>query len=123
MQRLERAEQRYQSGDRFGALALLNSMQVPEDRPLLAARKHHNCGVILMQSGRPDEAAPHLDLALQYDPADAQAAYLLGILAQHRGDRDEATRRADQALAIDPQFEPALHLKASLIRSAARRKP
>jgi tetratricopeptide (TPR) repeat protein len=92
----------------------MQAVSVPDRFPLDKARRHHNCGVVLLQLRQPGAAAQHLLLALKYDSADAQAAYLLATMAAEMGRLDEARLLVDLALSIEPQFAPASRLQQRL---------
>lgn len=118
--RLDEADSLYEQGDRAAALALLESVEIPATLPIQNARRHHNCGLILVQLDRTDEAVPHLEEALQFDAADAQAAYLLGAIAWKNRQVERSHQMLDAALAIDPGYQEALALKVRILRDAAR---
>jgi tetratricopeptide (TPR) repeat protein len=116
---LARAGQLAGQGDLDGALAAFERIDVPATFPLDRARKHHNCGILLIRLDRKDEAAQHLALALQYDRANAQAAYLLAMLAADAGRLQDTRAMLNTALSIDPDYSPALKLQQRLARMPA----
>jgi len=80
LQRMAAGEALAHEGKLAEAVHAFEAIDVPEGMPLLMARKHHNCGVLLIRLQRLDEAAQHLGLALEYDGANVQAACLLATL-------------------------------------------
>ncbi len=117
---LSRAERLTGEGQLREALTAMEALEVPSTMPLERARKHHDCGVILIQLGRPELAVEHLLMSLKYDRTNAQAAYLLAVLAADRGRLDEATMILDMAIAIRPDFQPARRLREKLARRPAQ---
>jgi len=120
---LARAERLSREGRLREALTAMEALDVPDKIPLERARKHHNCGVILIQLGHPELAAEHLLMSLKYDRTNAQAAYLLAVLAADRGRLDEAAAILDMAIAIRPDFQPARKLREKLANRPAQTKP
>jgi len=114
LQKLDQAERLVNEGRLQDALAALEVLDVPPTMPLERARKHHDCGVILIQTGRSDDAVEHLLGSLKNDPTNAPAAYLLAVLAADKGRVDEAKAMLDIALAIRRDYEPAQRLQRKL---------
>lgn len=122
MQKMAQAESLVHGGKLLQALHVLESTAIPEDMPLEKARKHHNCGVILLQLGRPKEAIVRFLKSLKYDPTNAQAAYLVGWISAEQDCLEEALHMASVAVAIDPEFQPARRLYESLRRKMGVRQ-
>jgi protein O-mannosyl-transferase len=64
---------------------------------------HHNLGVLLKGTGRPDEAWAHFQQALNVDPNRAETHCNLADLLDDAGRTDEALARYQKALELDPQ--------------------
>jgi tetratricopeptide (TPR) repeat protein len=81
------------------------------------ATAHNNLGTLLLLTGRPGEAAAHLQRAkeirldetlaelrkaLEFDPGKAQAHYNLGVALRAKGETGEAIKQWQEALQVDP---------------------
>jgi Flp pilus assembly protein TadD len=64
---------------------------------------HTHLGLLLMDTGRGDEAMVHLLKALELHPHQADAHSNLGLLLTHMGRADEAMSHLTKALALQPQ--------------------
>jgi len=111
LEALDEAERLFHQGKYVESLRDFENINVPSRVPLQKARKHHNCGVILIRLARYEEAVEHLRLSLYYDRSNVQAAYLLAVIAAEKGDLEKKQRMLDTALGIDPDYEPALQLR------------
>lgn len=121
--RMAQGEDLVVEGRLVEALGIFQSMDVPGDMPIQLARKHHNCGVLLLQTGRPDDAMAHLLVSLKHDPANAQAAFLIGKILVDRGRPQEAIFMLDVSLSIDPAFERPRRLRAQLMTHSESSRP
>jgi len=68
---------------------------------------HNNLGLLLLQEGKPAEAAEHFESALRLHPAYLEALYNLGNAAVARGRLDDARAYYELALQVAPTFAPA----------------
>jgi len=107
---LDEAERMFHQGKYDESLIAFKNIHVPVSEPMQRARKHHNCGVILIYFRNYDDAVEHLRLSLHYDRSNVQAAYLLAAIAAEMGDSEEMQRMLHAALRIDSNYEPALRL-------------
>jgi tetratricopeptide (TPR) repeat protein len=71
------------------------------------ARAHNNLGVLLEESGRPDEALAHYEQALQLGRDYAEAHNNIGVVLAKRGQCAEAARHFNEALRIKPDYVQA----------------
>jgi hypothetical protein len=118
LQRMAAAEAMAEHGDICGALSAFEAIAIPTNMPIQKARQEHNCGVLLIQLRRPNEAVRHLLLSLKYDPTNVQSAYLLASLAADNGKHLEAEAMIEMVLSVDPRFEPARRLQQKLRSSS-----
>jgi tetratricopeptide (TPR) repeat protein len=68
---------------------------------------HNNLGVILGETGRPEDAIRHYEDALRIRPGYAEAHYNLGVMLFRQGRVREAMDHWEQALRIDPGYARA----------------
>ncbi len=74
----------------------------------------HRLGLLLWQTGRPEEAAALLARALEIDDKAAQTWLLLGMVRARLADPIEALRCCARSLALQPANPAALNLAANL---------
>ena len=68
---------------------------------------HTHLGLLLMETGRHDEAMTHLRQALALHPRQADAHSNLGLLFMDMGRTGEASEQLLKALALDPNHADA----------------
>ena len=78
------------------ALAVLGASDVPKHRPLETARRHHDCGVILLKQSRPREAIVQLLASLTYDPTNVVGVHLIGRIFADQGRLDKAWQMTEK---------------------------
>jgi Flp pilus assembly protein TadD len=72
------------------------------ERADLGARAHHNAGVALLFTGRPEAAEQELEAAVELDPTSWRAWNALGRARDARGAWEEARAAYGKALALAP---------------------
>ncbi|MGE5082575.1 MAG: carboxypeptidase regulatory-like domain-containing protein, partial [Acidobacteriota bacterium] len=72
-----------------------------------SAEANHRLGVLLLASGRADEAVAYLRRAAEIQPGDAEVHHALGDAEEKRGDSLEAVRQYQRAAELDAS-EPYL---------------
>lgn len=72
-------------------------------------RPHYQAARSALVAGDLHKAAREVKLALQDDPRDAAAHFLLGCLLERTGENDQALVAFQQAVVIDPANPEALH--------------
>jgi len=90
-----------------------HGLAIDADNALLLA----NLGNILLDTGRPAEAADDFAHAMRLEPHYAKAVFGLGAALAALGRTDDAAARYRDALAIDPGFSPA-HQKLAVLLAA-----
>jgi eukaryotic-like serine/threonine-protein kinase len=65
---------------------------------------HNNLGLALMQIGQLDDAADHLDKAVELDPGNTAAFGNVGVIWRLQGRDVEAIKRLEQATGRTPEF-------------------
>ncbi|MFI5361842.1 MAG: tetratricopeptide repeat protein [Elusimicrobiota bacterium] len=70
---------------------------------------NNNLGTILSEQGKLDEAAAHLETAIQANPSSMLAQYNLGNVLARLGRRPDAIVHYREALRQDPGYLPALN--------------
>lgn len=72
-------------------------------------RSHVTHGIVLLESGRPDEAEAVLRAGIRTAGETAALLTHLAKVAHDRGDGDAASALLERAVRLDPNFEPALN--------------
>lgn len=76
------------------------------------AALYRQLGLIELRSGRLPDARSHLQQAVELDPADWMAFYLLGHALEHLGDAAGARTAWRRVINLNPQFQPVYaHLR------------
>ncbi len=88
--------------------ALQTQFAVIQEYPLLAA-PYGMAGNLLMKAGRPADAEPYYQAALDRDSTAAYALGMLGALRLREGKRDEAIALLERARRIDPADPQVLY--------------
>lgn len=102
---IARAFQALHSGDRAGALAMLDALEpaLPRDAQAL-----HAAGVLALQLGQAGRAAPLLRSAVELDASDPALRSHLAIACRRLGDIDGAIVELEAGLRLDATL-PELH--------------
>lgn len=84
---------------------------------------HTNLGVALAESGRYEEAIPHLETALALQPDVARTYYNLGLVYEALDETLKAVTHYERCLAIDPEYADAWNNLGMLrMRGGTRQK-
>jgi cytochrome c-type biogenesis protein CcmH/NrfG len=83
-----------------------------EVRPDLAAQAQGSYAYALVLRNRLDSAAVAANKALEIDPNNIEALYVLAIVDLRKDARKEAIKRADSIIALKPEFAAAYLLKS-----------
>lgn len=79
-------------------------------RPIAQAPKtHYQAALAELKAGHIDQAGLEAKLALQDNPLDASAHFLLGCLLERKGEHDQAIVAFQRAVALDPTNPDALY--------------
>ena len=77
--------------------------------------KHHRAAEKALKKGKEDKASRELKLALQADPLDSRAHYMLAVLLARKGEEDQAMVGFRRAIMTDPTHTEALHNLGTLL--------
>lgn len=80
-----------------------------------AAGGHYQAARNALAAGDLDQAGAETKLALQADPRDAAAHFLLGCLLAHKGENDQALVAFQRAATLDPANPDALYNLGTLL--------
>jgi predicted O-linked N-acetylglucosamine transferase (SPINDLY family) len=80
----------------------------------------NNLGLALQRMGRPEEALPAFDRAIQSSPGFADAHYNRAVTLQALGRLDDALAGYEKAVRLQPDFVNALNNKAVVLRRLGR---
>ena len=75
-----------------------------------------NLALLLLKSGKLDEAEAYVRESLRYDPAFAQAHCHLGVLLEKQRKPEEAVKELDQAATLDPAYPDPHYALARIYR-------
>ena len=96
---------------------LLEALERGPERP----EARYNLGVFLTRYGRPGEALPHLERAVELRPNMAPAWLYLGEVQVELDRPDDAVRSYRRALALEPAFGRAYLALGRLLMGQDRR--
>jgi len=91
------AERLARDGEIEAAVRAYRAIDVPVRLPLRRAQKYHNLGALLLRLRRMPEAAEALELAVRFDPGDAEARFFLGRVCYERGEYLRAVKLLTRA--------------------------
>jgi len=92
-----------------------------DEKSELKAKAHLELGRLLVDTGRPRAAVPHLEAALQIDPHSAPAHLVLGRLQQRRGDLEAALAHYAAVRGLDREIAGVRFWHAALLLALDRR--
>lgn len=89
----------------------------PNSEPAQAQPRNHQdaAGQSALEAGNPLETELNLKLAIQANPLDAQAHFLLGCVLAWKGELDQAAVGFERALALDPGHAAAHYNLGTLL--------
>ena len=79
-------------------------------------------GLLVVETGKPDEGIRWLTRAAEARPRDARVRYNLGLLLQQQGRLDEAGRALRRAVELEPRGLDYLHAYADHLARRGRRE-
>jgi tetratricopeptide (TPR) repeat protein len=113
---MNRSQELYNSGDRVGALKVVQqALQLVQDE-----RLHVRAAVILNQFDRPEEAEIHAETAIELRSDYAAAHRELGVALERLGSEEQAERSLRSAITFDPKDADAWAALGALYRDQNR---
>jgi len=79
-------------------------------------------GMCLVRLNRPQEGVNRFDMALRFEPNDAQTYYFKGWGLAADGDQDGAKRAYERAIALQPNYAEALAALAAIVARSGDRE-